>query len=61
MLVVKTYILGINKYYLLVYVPITVAARCKACIVFAGSNTGIVSSNQTQGMDVCLRLFCLRR
>jgi hypothetical protein len=27
--------------------------------VFAGSNTGIVGSNTTRGMDVCLRLFCV--
>jgi hypothetical protein len=27
------------------------------CIV--RSNTGIVDSNPTQGMDVCLRLFCV--
>jgi hypothetical protein len=28
-------------------------------IVFARSNTGIVGSNPTQGMDVCLCLFCV--
>jgi hypothetical protein len=27
--------------------------------VFTRSNPGIVGSNPTQGMDVCLRLFCL--
>jgi hypothetical protein len=27
--------------------------------VFAPSNTGIVGSNPTQGMDVCLRLICV--
>jgi hypothetical protein len=27
--------------------------------VFALSNTGIVGSNPTQGMDICLRLFCV--
>jgi hypothetical protein len=26
---------------------------------FARSNTGIVGSNPTHGMDVCLRLFCV--
>jgi hypothetical protein len=41
------------------YEPITVAARSKAWTVFSISNTGIVGSNPTQGMDVCLRLFCL--
>jgi hypothetical protein len=37
--------------------PITVIARSKACNVFARSNTGIVGSNPTQGMDVCVLLF----
>jgi hypothetical protein len=39
--------------------PITVAARSNALTVFASSDTGIVGSNPTQGMDVCLRLFCV--
>jgi hypothetical protein len=39
--------------------PITVAARSKAWTVFARSNTGIVGSNPTRGMDVCVRLFCV--
>jgi hypothetical protein len=39
--------------------PVTVAARCKAWTVFALSNAGIVVSNPTQGMDVCVRLFCV--
>jgi hypothetical protein len=34
--------------------PITVAARSKAWTVFARSNAGIVGSNPTQGMDVCI-------
>jgi hypothetical protein len=38
--------------------PITVAAGSKAWNVFAHSNMGIMESNLTQGMDVCLRLFC---
>jgi hypothetical protein len=39
--------------------PITVAARSEAWIVFARSNAGILGSNPTQGMDVCMcvRLF----
>jgi hypothetical protein len=41
------------------HTPITVAARSKAWTVFARSNTGIVGSNSTQGMDVCMPLFCL--
>jgi hypothetical protein len=40
-------------------VPITVAARTEACTVFARSNVGIVGSIPTQGMDVCVRLFCV--
>jgi hypothetical protein len=32
--------------------PVTVAARAKACTVFARSEAGIVGSNPTQGMDV---------
>jgi hypothetical protein len=39
--------------------PITVVTQSKAWIVFAHSNTGIVGSNTTQGMDVRLRLFCV--
>jgi hypothetical protein len=38
---------------------ITVATQSKAWTVFCGSNTGIVGSNPTQGMDVCVRLFCV--
>jgi hypothetical protein len=36
-----------------------VAARCKTWIVFAPSNAGIVGSIPTQGMDVCVYLFCV--
>jgi hypothetical protein len=39
--------------------PITKAMRSKAWTAFARSNTGIMGSNPTQGMDVCLRLFCV--
>jgi hypothetical protein len=35
-------------------VPITVAARSKARTVFARSNAGIVGSNPTRGMHVCV-------
>jgi hypothetical protein len=38
---------------------ITVAARYKAWNVFSRSNTGIVFSNPTRGIDVCLSLFCV--
>jgi hypothetical protein len=36
-----------------------VAARSKAWTAFARSNTAIVGSNPTWGMDVCARLFCI--
>jgi hypothetical protein len=51
-----------GSWYYGVYVldyPIVVAARCKAWTVFARSDAGIVDSNPTQGMDVCVRLFCV--
>jgi hypothetical protein len=35
-----------------------VAARSKAWTVFASSNTGIVGSDPTQGMDVCIVYLC---
>jgi hypothetical protein len=31
----------------------------KSSAVFVHSNTGIVGPNPTQGMDVCMRLFCV--
>jgi hypothetical protein len=34
-------------------------ARFKAWNVFARLNAGIMGSNPTQGMDVCVRLFCV--
>jgi hypothetical protein len=37
-----------------VHVTITATARSRACKVFARSNTGIVSSNPTQGIHVCV-------
>jgi hypothetical protein len=37
----------------------TTAAWSKARNVLARSNTGIVGSNPTHGMDVCLRLLCI--
>jgi hypothetical protein len=39
--------------------PITVTARSKEWTVFTRSNAGIVGSNPTQGMDVCVRIFCV--
>jgi hypothetical protein len=38
---------------------ITVAAWPKPWTVFACSDTGIVGSNPTRGVDVCVRLFCM--
>jgi hypothetical protein len=46
-----------ERNHLVVNEPITVTARSKASTVFARSNTGIVDSNTTRGMDVCVRLF----
>jgi hypothetical protein len=40
-----------------VFVPITVATRTKAWTGFARSNTGIVGSNPTWGMDVCVCVY----
>jgi hypothetical protein len=37
--------------------PITVAARSKASTVFARSNAGIVGSNPTKGMDICVCVY----
>jgi hypothetical protein len=39
--------------------PISVVERSKAWTVFARSNTGILGSNPTRGMNVCVRLFCV--
>jgi hypothetical protein len=37
--------------------PITVPARYKAWAVFARSNTRIVGSNSTEGMDICVCIY----
>jgi hypothetical protein len=39
--------------------PITVVARCNPWTVFARWNWGIVGSNPTRGMVVCVHLFCV--
>jgi hypothetical protein len=39
--------------------PITVAVRSETRNVFVRSNTGIVGSDPTWGMDVCVCRFCL--
>jgi hypothetical protein len=41
--------------------PITVAARTKEWAVFALSKAEVVSSNPTQGMDVCVYVFSVFR
>jgi hypothetical protein len=46
-------------YPLLGFIPITVAAQSKAWTVFARFDAGIVGSNPTQDMDICLHLFCV--
>jgi hypothetical protein len=38
---------------------IAVVARPKAWTLFSRSNTGVVGSNPTQGIDICVRLFCV--
>jgi hypothetical protein len=43
----------------LIRLPITVAELSKAWTTFARLNAGLVGSNPTQGMDVCVRLFCV--
>jgi hypothetical protein len=40
-------------------VPIIAAAQSKEWNIFARSNTGIMGSNPTRGMDVGVRLFCI--
>jgi hypothetical protein len=50
----QNYYLEIN-----IHSPTTVAARSKAWIISARSNTGIVGSNLTRGMNVCVGLFCI--
>jgi hypothetical protein len=39
--------------------PGIVTERSEAWTFFARSDAGIVGSNPTEGMDVCLRLFCI--
>jgi hypothetical protein len=39
--------------------PITVTVLSKAWTLFARSNTGVMGSNPTRGMDVCVRFFCI--
>jgi hypothetical protein len=39
------------------FMPITVPSRPKPWTVYARSDTGVVRSNPTGGMVVCLRLF----
>jgi hypothetical protein len=42
-----------------IFVSYHFTCRSKAWNFFARSNTGIVGSNPTQDMDVCVRLFCV--
>jgi hypothetical protein len=41
-------------------VPITLDAPSRAWTVFARLNAGIVGSKPTQGMNICVLLFCFR-
>jgi hypothetical protein len=51
---------GADRYILsTVEVPITVAVQSKTWIIFTLSNTGVVGSNPTQGMDVVYIILCL--
>jgi hypothetical protein len=52
----NNYVLLLDKYW---NIPITVTARSEAWTVFACSNTGVVGSIPTRGMDVGVRLFCV--
>jgi hypothetical protein len=47
-------VLRLNMVELYLHSPITVATRSKKWTVFARSNAGIVSSNPTRGVDVCV-------
>jgi hypothetical protein len=38
--------------------PTTVAARSNAWTAFARSNAGIVGSNTTQDVDICMFILC---
>jgi hypothetical protein len=41
------------------FLPVTIAERCKACTVFSRLEPGIVRSNPTQGMVVLCVCVCL--
>jgi hypothetical protein len=41
------------------WMPITVAVLSNAWTAFARSSTGVMGSNPTRSMDVCMRLFCV--
>jgi hypothetical protein len=49
----------IDFWFHLLLLPVRVAGRSKAWTVFVRSNTGIVGSNPTWDMDVCVRLLCV--
>jgi hypothetical protein len=50
----ETSVLEYFEHYTMTLLPITVAAWSKAWTLFARSNTGIVGSNPTRGLDVCV-------
>jgi hypothetical protein len=41
------------------FMSITMAIQCEVWTACARSKTGVVGSNLTWGMDVCVRLFCV--
>jgi hypothetical protein len=56
----SSWIIIIRQFHEIYYsLPITVAARSVTSTAFAILNAGIVGSNPTQGMYVCVRLFCV--
>jgi hypothetical protein len=48
-----------ERWQVIIKLPTTVAAWFKAWTVIAPLNTWVVGSNPTQGMDVCVCLFCV--
>jgi hypothetical protein len=58
-ILLKFYLIQCSLVSLIRYGSIIVAARSKAWTVFARSSAGIVLSIPTQGMYICVHLFCV--
>jgi hypothetical protein len=64
--IIRFYVLHLNDYFkhilracMLCYMKLdNITWGTKTWTVFARSESGIVGSNHTQGMDVCVHLFC---